>query len=71
MASLPLPDIQMTLGLKKPAIETILKAYVADNYPGYEVQYMTFTVDMTGGDYRESGSPMFSGVNITLKASRK
>jgi hypothetical protein len=57
----------MTLGLKKPAIETILRAYVADNYPGFEVQSMSFVCSMSGGDYRDSGSPIFTDVSITLK----
>lgn len=45
--------------------------YVADNYPGFEVQSMNFTTAMSGGDYRDSGVPTFSGVDITLKPKRR
>lgn len=60
----------MTLGLKKPAIETILRSYVETNYPGYEVQSMAFTTESTGSSQRDDGYIVFSGVNITLKPKR-
>lgn len=67
---MPLPDIKMTLGLQKPAIETIIKEYVNANYPGYEVERIDFKFSMSGGSQRDDGYSVFSGVDISLRPLR-
>lgn len=59
--------IKMTATLSKADVEKMVRDVFAREAPEYNVESVDFKLGMSGGDYRDDGYSVFTGVDVRLK----